>query len=94
MNDYATQEEVMETFPELYEGYVIGTDLASGSDYTAVAKCKVLDDNLGLEVVEQETVYSKYQIMLHPDNPFHKSLQKFFDKAGFLTPKQLEAVRK
>ena len=76
-----TNQEVMDTFPHLYEGY-------------KPAIAREIDDELGLEIVEKPTVYEKYQIMLHPDNSFHASLQGFFDKNGFLTPKQLNAVRK
>ncbi len=79
MTEYVSNEEVRATFPEEYN----------------IAKIKAeVDDELGLEVVEQETVYSKYGVYLHKDNGFHKSLQEFFDRTGFLTPNQLKAVRK
>lgn len=52
-----------------------------------------VDDDLGLEVVKQETILSKYGITLEKGNSFHKSLQQFFDRTGFLTPKQLQALR-
>jgi len=78
-----TSQEVMDTFPYLYEGY-----------QPPEKKQVEIDDELGLEVVEKETVYSKYQVYLQRDNSFHDSLQEFFDKTGFLTSKQLQAVRK
>ena len=77
-----TQEEVRQTFHEEYN----------------VAPSKPIeveiDDELGLEVVQKETVYGKYQIYLKKGNPFHESLQSFFDKAGYLTARQLEAIRR
>jgi len=71
------QQEVMDTFPELYEGY---------------KKPKAVE--LGLELAEVETIYSKYGLRIYPDsNNFHKSLNSFFEKTGFLSPKQLNALR-
>ena len=76
-----TQEEVMGLFPHRYEGYVPSKPIE-------------VDDELGLEVVQKETVLSKYGIRLYSNNSFHTSLQSFFDKTGYLTTRQLEAVRK
>jgi len=76
-----TQEEVRSLFPHLYEGYVPSKPIE-------------VDDELGLEVVQKETVLSKYGIRLYTNNNFHISLQSFFNKTGYLTTRQLEAVRK
>ena len=84
MTEYVSNEEVRATFPEEYN-----------RDPRSVREiCPEVDDELGLEIVEQETVYSKYGVYLHKDNSFHKSLQSFFDRTGYLTPRQLSAVRK
>lgn len=48
------------------------------------------DPELGLELVEKPTIYDKYGITLDADNTFHASVQRFFDKNGFITPKQLK----
>ena len=47
------------------------------------------DPETGLEIVKKETIYDKYGIELDPNNSFHASVQRFFDKNGFITPKQL-----
>ena len=51
-----------------------------------------VDEELGLQLAEQETIYSKYGFNLDLNNSFHKSLQSFFDRTGFLTAKQLGAL--
>jgi len=78
-----------ELCPEVFEPIQL-LNSSSNMDYSY--RPKVIDDELGLEVVEKETIESKYSIKLDKDNPFHRSLQKFFDRTGFLTPKQLNAL--
>ena len=74
--------EVMDLFPEWFEGYVVAVET------------REIDDDLGLPIVEKETVYSKYGVYLQPDkNDFHKSLQTQFDRKGFLSEKQLRCIK-
>ena len=75
-----TDREVMDLFPHLYEGYK--------------PTPREIDEDLGLEIVQKETVLSKYGIRLYNNNSFHMSLKSFFEKTGYLTTKQLEAVRR
>lgn len=52
-----------------------------------------IDPELGLEVVEKPTIQEKYGIILDPENSFHASVQRFFDKNGFITDKQLNCFK-
>ncbi len=53
-----------------------------------------LDGDLGLPVVQKETILQKYGVKCEPDkNSFHKSLHDQFDKKGYLSPKQINALR-
>lgn len=54
----------------------------------------VVDDELGLEVVHQPTVFEKYGIKLDStSNNFHKSLEGFYERNGYLTEKQLKCFK-
>ena len=54
----------------------------------------MIDDELGLPLVNKETIWTKYGVECHPDkNSFHKSLHEQFEKKGYLSPKQLKALR-
>ena len=77
-----TQQEIMDTFPELYEGYV-------ATPTTPVE----IDDELGLEVVQKETMESKYGLGTVKDNSFTRSLREQFDRKGYLSSKQVECLR-
>ena len=53
-----------------------------------------VDDELGLEVVQKETIWTKYGVACEPTkNDFHKSLHEQFERKGYLSPKQLNALR-
>ena len=53
-----------------------------------------VDDDLGLEVVEKPTIWEKYRVQCDPDkNSFHESLYKQFEQKGYLSPKQVDALR-
>ena len=52
-----------------------------------------VDEELGLAIVPRETILSKYGVQLYPsENTFHQSLTTFFERKGYLTPKQLKAI--
>ena len=54
-----------------------------------------VDPDTGLEVVSKESIFSKYGLEIDvKTSSFHASLQKFFDRAGFLTERQLNALRR
>ncbi len=72
-----TQKEVMDLFPHLYEGYV----------------ATEVDDELGLEIVQKETVEQKYGVKLDPRNDFHNSLKEQFEQRGRLSEKQVYCLR-
>ena len=69
--------------------------------YTAVANIpdiqvdpKEVDDELGLEVVEKLSIFDKYGVQCNPDkNSFHRSLFTQYEKKGYLSPKQIDALR-
>ena len=55
---------------------------------------KVIDNDLGLEIVEKPTIWEKYRVQCDPNkNSFHKSLYDQFERKGYLSPKQVEALR-
>ena len=61
-------------------------------DYNPTAK--ELDDELGLEVVEKLSIFDKYGVQCNPDkNSFHRSLFTQYEKKGYLSPKQIDALR-
>ena len=73
-----TQTEIMDTFPHLYEGY----------------GATEIDDELGLEIVKQETIESKYGTPpLDPKNDFHNSLKEQFEQRGRLSDKQVYCLK-
>ncbi len=52
-----------------------------------------IDDELGLEIVKQETIESKYGTpKLDPRNDFHNSLKAQFEKKGHLSPRQVSCL--
>lgn len=72
----------MDLFPEHYEGYK-----------PTAKPIAEIDEELGLEIVEKETIESKYGCPpLDPDNSFHQSLQRQFDERGHLSPKQVSCL--
>lgn len=75
-------DEIIGMFPERFKGVEYENIMPNDPIET--------DSELGLEVVKNETVLSKYGIELDPTNGFHASVQRFFDKAGYLTDKQLK----
>ena len=61
-------------------------------DYNPTAK--ELDDDLGLEVVEKLSIFDRYGVQCNPDkNSFHRSLFTQYEKKGYLSPKQIDALR-
>ena len=53
-----------------------------------------LDDDLGLPIVQKETIWTKYGVVCEPDkNDFHQSLHDQFERKGYLSPKQINALR-
>ena len=53
-----------------------------------------VDDDLGLELVHKPSIKEKYGIVLDTTtNSFHKSIQSFFDRNGYLTDKQLNCFK-
>ena len=74
-------DEIIGMFPERFKGVEYENIMPNDPIET--------DSELGLEVVQNETVLSKYGITLDPKNTFHGSLQRFFDKTGYLTDKQI-----
>ncbi len=53
-----------------------------------------MDDSLGLPLVDNPTIFEKYGITIDKSIPFHRSLDTFFNRRGYLTDKQLNAIRK
>lgn len=55
---------------------------------------KVIDDELGLEVVVKETIFEKYGVHCDPKkNSFYESLYRQFEAKGRLSEKQVNALR-
>ena len=53
-----------------------------------------VDNDLGLEIVEKPTIWEKYRVQCDPDkNSFHESLYRQFEQKGYLSPKQVNALR-
>lgn len=78
---YVEDDELIGMFPERFKGVEYDNIMPNNP--------VEMDSELGLEVVKNETILSKYGINLDPKNGFHASLQRFFDKTGYLTDKQL-----
>jgi len=57
-----------------------------------------LDDELGLPIVKQvekPSIFVKYGVQCDPDkNSFHASLHRQYHEKGYLSPKQVNALRK
>ena len=54
-----------------------------------------IDDELGLEIVEKPSIFAKYGVECDPDkNSFHASLHRQYHEKGYLSPKQVNALRK
>ena len=52
------------------------------------------DDELGLEIVQKETIESKYGTPpLDPKNDFHNSLKEQFEQRGRLSDKQVYCLK-
>jgi len=89
---------------ERLEGYTIHTDMeltyGEGSElfiekFDRYHKPIELDDELGLPLVAKDTIFTKYGVNCDPDkNSFHKSLFDQFENKGYLSPKQVNALRK
>ena len=76
--------EVRSMFAELYK---------SDELYVTVDKIVEIDDELGLELVKEETIQSKYGCPpLNPNNDFHNSLKRQFEERGHLSPKQVNCL--
>ena len=52
-----------------------------------------VDDDLGLELVEAETIEQKYGLSELKDNSFVTSLREQFARKGFLSEKQVACLR-
>ena len=68
-------------------------DMELGSSYTPRRE-QVIDDSLGLPIVDKPTIFEKYGITIDKSIPFHRSLDTFFNMRGYLTDRQLNAIRK
>ncbi len=68
-------------------------ELEPDPNYTPRRRQK-MDDSLGLPLVDNPTIFEKYGINIDKSNPFHRSLDTFFNRRGYLTDKQLNAIRK
>ena len=56
---------------------------------------KEIDEELGLELKPQETIFSKYGVKCDPQkNSFHRSLYEQFQARGRLSEKQVNALRR
>ncbi len=54
-----------------------------------------LDEELGLPVVQKQTIFQKYGVHCDPNtNSFYASLHRQFEKNGSLSVKQVNALRK
>ncbi len=52
-----------------------------------------MDEELGLPLVQKETIESKYGTpKLDPRNDFHNSLKAQFEKKGHLSPRQVSCL--
>jgi hypothetical protein len=85
IEDYIDDEVIREMFPNSFKEIPSYGHQSYYRDNNPIE----MDSELGLEVVKKPTIYEKYGITLDPDNTFHASVQRFFDKNGFITPKQL-----
>ena len=83
MLDWVNNKVVRDTFPEAYN---IATEQAEDT--------REIDELTGLPYTDAETIFSKYGVYCKPNkNSFHESLQRQFDSKGFLSPKQVNALR-
>jgi len=63
-------------------------------DYeVASAKPVEIDDDLGLEIVQKESLEQKYGVTIDPRNDFHNSLKEQFDSKGYLSKRQIDCLR-
>jgi hypothetical protein len=85
MIEYVDNKVIQDTFPEEYNIIVAKQPIKPYQE---------VDEMTGLPLVEAETIFSKYGLMTYDNSSFHRSLREFFDRTGFLTPKQVEALRK
>ena len=53
-----------------------------------------LDDELGLPIVQKQTMEKKYNLGKVKDNDFTRSLREQFERKGYLSPKQVACLRK
>jgi len=54
----------------------------------------MIDDELGLPLVVKPTIWEKYGVVCSPnENDFHASLYDQFERKGYLSPKQINALR-
>ena len=61
--------------------------------FDSPAEPREVDDDLGLELVEAETIEQKYGLSELKDNSFVTSLREQFARKGFLSEKQIACLR-
>ena len=68
--------------------------LITGAEVLAREANKLVDDELGLDIVQKPTIWEKYRVQCDPTkNSFHESLHDQFERKGYLSPKQVDALR-
>ena len=87
----------------LEEGYIIHTDMeltyGEGSELFIEKFDRYHEADspteLGLPLAVKDTIFTKYGVNCDPDkSSFHKSLFDQFENKGYLSPKQVNALRK
>ena len=83
-----------DSFKGTIEDFTKAIDTSSKPNRPIAPKQPVeIDDDLGLAIVPQETLESKYGLSGLKDNSFVRSLREQFERKGFLSQKQVNCLR-